>query len=317
MGLKEKALKFEKELHSAVSGAADTVDSDLSEIPERDTREPEEILAEKKSSEGQETDLPNHYERKAGMDLFLSSDDLHSNTRPVLHGLAQQGQIEALLSLIELSKELGSARTEHEVWDTILFTLIGQLGVREVAIFLKEKEKFVLKANRGFVTEVGFEIPLDSSLIKELSQETGLVYIKKLIPHLKSPEKVWINALNADFLVPVLNYDKIVGFIILGKTIAHLDYNLEDLMYLKILGELFGSFHHSTKQLIQISRQKRQWEERESDYKVWKYYIEVTQKATNFVDIDRAFQEVLHTRYKVNKFCFFVEGRQIFPPQPA
>ena len=314
MGLKEKALKFERELHSAVSGAADTVDSYSSEIPERDTREPEEILAEKKSDEGQKTDPPNHYGQKEGGDLFLSSDDLHSSTRPVLHGLAQQGQIEALLSLIELSKELSSARSENEVWDTILFTLIGQLGVREVATFFREKDNFVLKANRGFVMEVGFEIPLDSSLIKELSQETGLVYIKKLVPHLKHPEKVWINALNADVLVPVLNYDKIVGFIILGKTIAHLDYNLEDLMYLKILGELFGSFHHSTKQLIQISRQKKQWEERESDYKVWKYYIEAIQKATNFVDIDQAFQEVLHSRYKVNKFVFLLrEGRYFLP----
>ena len=301
MGLKEKALQFEKEVYMGGEEASVVIEA------EHDFRTPEQILADKQAN-------PPELNKDLSQDPFLSSDDLHSSSRPVIDGLAQHAQIESLFSLIELSKELSSSQSEAELWDTVLFTLIGQLGVKEVAIFIKEENRFVLKKTQGFVIKNSFQVPLDSSLLKSLSQENGIIYTNKLIPHLKPLEKVWFGALNSDLLIPVLNYEQIVGFIILGKTIGQMDYNLEDLIYIKILGELLGSFHHSVQKLIQISKHEVKVRNQVSNYNILDQYTKMIQKAQDFSEIDRIFLELITDEYQVSKFIFLLrQGKQFLP----
>ncbi len=306
MGLKEKALQFEKALASG-----DTQLTDTKETP-ADLRDPEEILAQ---NQADPISIPETFSQEDfNQDRFLSSDDLHSSSRPVIHGLAQQAQIESLLNIIELSKELSTSQSEADLWDAVILALTGQLGVKKVAIFFQEEKKITLKATEGFVIEHGLVIPLDSYLLKKMSKEHGVIYIEKLIQHLKGLEKIWFGALNADLLIPILNYEEIVGFIILGKTIAQMDYNLEDLMYLKILGELLGSFYHSIQKLIQISSQETKMRDQASNYDILDYYTKAIQKTKEFSEINSIFLELMTYEYQANKFIFLLkQGNQFLP----
>ena len=313
MGLKDKALKFTQNINLNKTDAKKSENIQPLADNLSNLSEPEEILAQKKLNKGEKQKvIP---DKTLTSDPFLSSEDIHSTTRPVMHGLAQQMQIESLLSLIELCKGLSTAHSEFEFFDTILFTLMGQLGIKEIAIFLKEAQNFSLRANKGFAIQAGFQIPLDSSLLKALSQENGLIYTEQLIPNLHPLEKTWFCALNTDFLIPITNSnDGIVGFIILGHTIAKMEYNLEDLIYLKLLGELLGSFYHSIQQLIKQSEKKKYLDDQKSNYKTFNRYVRMIQKATNFEQIKQIFIESITYDYKINKFVFLLkQGKQFLP----
>ena len=315
MGLKDKALQFEKELNLGATQSAGVEKTPAVVESAYDARDPEEILAQNQTNRANQTSIPEvSLEEDFNQDKFLSSDDLYSSSRPVMHGLAQQAQIESLLNLIEFSKELSASQTATDLWDTVIFTLIGQLGVKEVAIFFKEEQGIALKATQGFVIEHGFQISFESFLLKSLSKEHGIIYTEKLIQHLKGLDKTWFSALNSDLLIPIVNYEEMVGFIILGKTIAQMDYNLEDLMYLKTLGELLGSFYHSIQKLIQISSQKAKLQDQSTHYDILDRYTRAIQKSTGFSEINNIFLQLITHEYQTSKFIFLLkQGKQFLP----
>ena len=288
MGLKQKATEFHQQSSDTGLEEIDTENRDFPRVSSPDRS----------------------FDKKS----FLHSDDLHSSSRPVVHGLAQQNQIEALFNLLELSKEMHSCQNDEDLWSVIIFTLMGQLGIREVAIFLKREGYFVLVANKGFIIKNDFKISFDGSLLKSLSEGTGIIYMNRILSKLKSIEKIWFNSLNADLVIPISNYEDTVGFIILGKPAGSLDYNLEDLMYLKILGELLGSYYEAILQLLEISEKNILWKEREASYSGIKRYLELMERATEFEQIDEAFWEIIQYNYEVKKFIFLLRDGKNFLP---
>ena len=323
MGLREKALKYEQESlqtkflkeedipqNEPVSqDRQDTLDQDISkEVSELN------VVDITKNMEPISQESLHRQNGSGDTETFLHSGDLHSISRPLVGGLEQQNQVEALLNLIELAKELSGIMDENELWDTIIITLIGQLGSKEAAIFLQDKQGLILKANQGFIVEKPFTVSIEISLLQELIHDNGLIYIENLVPKLNPVEKMWFRSLNADILVPIIRFEEIIGFIIIGKPIAFLDYNLEDLTYLKALGELLGSYYESINKIIKISEQIKTWEKRKIYYNGFKKYLDSIEKATTMEALDRYFLEILQNDHDIDKFIFLIKEHKKFYP---
>ena len=325
MGLREKALKYEHEKESSQTEFLEEEDIFQNEPTFKDKQKLSTQNINEKTSEPNVVDIVKNTEsisqkpvstqkKSESSEIFLHSGDLHSISRPVIDGFAQQSQVEALLNLIALAKELANIKNENELWDSIIITLVGQLGSKEAAIFFQSEQGFILKANQGFIVERSFTISIDISSLQETIHDNGLIYIKNLIPKLNPVEKMWFKSLNADIIAPIIRFEEILGFIIVGKPIAFLDYNLEDLIYLKVLGELLGSYHGSIHKIIEISEQTKTWRKREMHYRGFKKYLDSIEKATAMDTLDRSFLEILQNDYDTDKFIFLIKDLKKFLP---
>ncbi len=299
MGLLQKALKFQKEIfqRKRLSKASLVVDDWEKYLPyEHATL----LSLDKKELEES--------------DRFLHLDDLHSSTRPVVHGLAQQSQIESLLSLIEFTKELGVIQTEEDLWDTVILTLIGQIGCRQSAIFFMSEKSLILKANRGLKIKKKFSIPFTSDLIKKLALNMRLYYIKDLLHELPKKEQKWFTSLKADLVIPIIFESKLVGLIIVGKPLGFPDYNLEDLQYLKLFGEILGHYYKFIEKIIIFSQGSKLWKNRDIKHEGMKKYLEYLEESESIEEFMKIFSKTIEENYGVRKYVFFFRENQKFIP---
>jgi len=253
---------------------------------------------------------------KAEERAFLLSDDLRMITQPVDLGFAQQDRLEALYNLLDLCKELTLIEKETELWSTLLFALLGQIGSREAAIFFKEEKtnQLILKAVKGFVLETDFRLSKDNEIEKIIEGNPTLYYVKDMIPKIRDIHQQWLEAMNAELIIPLMRYEEFVGFIILGKPIGLMDYNLDDLLYLKLYGEIVGSFYESISRIIYVSEQKEIWDQREKRHLRFMMFMEQLEKNQNIEEVKILLRDLLFDEFGFSMYIMLLaDGDMFFP----
>ena len=242
-------------------------------------------------------------------------DALHSSTRPVYAGIAQQNQIEALLNLIEFSKEMGFIESEEDLWKTVMITLLGQLGCKELAVFFKMDQHFILKLNKEFKIDEKSFIHEESKLMITMAQNGNIRYTKDILESLPIKEKEWLEILNPVLLVPIFYTADLIGIIFIGNSISFEDYNLEDLIYLKNFGDILGSYYNPIKRIAQFTKQNIIWEDRDKKYLGFDNYFKLMEQTDSIENINNHFIQVLKNDYGIIKCIFLVRENKKFTPQ--
>lgn len=312
MGLREKALnyadKVTSEDHEKIRPSLKAADTDNIEDWEQ------ESLSQFKA--GGRVDRKSLLEEgpagmKAGDDPYLFSDrDIHPNE---IH-LARQARIEHLLNLLELIRDLADTRDEDDLWTNILFGISGQVGARETAVFYLEDGRYTLMQSRGFLLEERFRLSCRSRLVKRLSEDTSIRYSRELEELLAGEEKEWLKALKAELVVPIVTFSELNGFILLGPPLAHGDYSLDDLLYLKLAGEVFGSFRNLLDNLTAARREREKWQQREERLVAYRQYIEAVQQKHSRDDMVTLTRELLTEKFNLNAFIFLEKHGGHFEP---
>lgn len=176
---------------------------------------------------------------------FLFDDDSDYSTLPIDLQIASRKKLENYLSAFEISKEISASKDFTNFFENLSFSIQGQIGAESIVIFsstngeydvLRVVEAQGIGADPDWVLEVG-----DESYQAAL-KTPSVVYAKEILKH--SPpkkEKEILEKTEAEMLVPIRSYDEFYGIIILSKTVAGEDYTIEDLEFLKIVGEMAGS----------------------------------------------------------------------------
>lgn len=176
---------------------------------------------------------------------FLFDDDSDYSTMPIDLQIASRKKLENYLSAFEISKEISASKDFTNFFENLSFSIQGQIGAESIVIFSSTNGEFdVLRvveaqgigADPDWVLEVG-----DESYQAAL-KTPSVVYAREILKH--SPpkkEKEILEKTEAEMLVPIRSYDEFYGIIILSKTIEGEDYTIEDLEFLKIVGEMAGS----------------------------------------------------------------------------
>ncbi|MDH5717633.1 MAG: hypothetical protein OEZ22_08330 [Spirochaetia bacterium] len=313
MGLREKAIDYlQKEKTQQTPDLALTPDKKNTDVASEHDKWDENILENiKEEGKIDKESLLNKYVPDDRS--FLLEGDF-DGTIPTASEFAYQNRIEALLNLFEIIKELGFIEDEDELWNTLLFSLTGQLGIKKSAVFLKDKDILTHRASKGFIIEDNFKLPRRSGIERILKKDISIHYAKTMISGLAGDEKTWLNSLDAEILIPILRYEDIVGFIILGRPLTGKDFNLDDLLYVKLLGEVLGSLYESINRIVYVNRQAKLWNERELKHKNLIEFLNLLEIENDEKVIESKFLELLENNYAVSLYIFLAKEKDNFIP---
>jgi len=237
---------------------------------------------------------------------YLLPDDITGSTLPADSEYSLNSRIESLINLIELSKELAIADNPEEIWESLLFSILGQVGAREAAIFIKEDARFTLKSYRGFVFPDNFHLLKRSGIVRVLLKDLNIRYAHKMTSELVGDEFDLFQSLQIELVIPILQFEELNGFILLGKPIGFSDYSIEDLLYLKLLGEIIGSFHRIIEQSEIFNNQKLIWNSREKIYQKYLYFQQQIQSGKSPEETQQIFSSYLSDLFAFEAYLLFI-----------
>ncbi|TGM61838.1 GAF domain-containing protein [Leptospira adleri] len=189
---------------------------------------------------------------------FLFDDDSNFTTSPIDLQIASRKKLENYMSVFEISKEIGVSTDFANFFENLLFSIMGQIGAESIGIFSSkngDKEFFRLEEYQGEGFNQEWTISSEEEIYHAVHNAGSVLYAKELLkPALPAKEQEILKQSDAELLVAIRYMDDFFGIIVLGKTISGEDYTIEDLEFLKIIGEIAGSVYRrifDTEQLHQ------------------------------------------------------------------
>ncbi|MBM9500746.1 GAF domain-containing protein [Leptospira sp. 201903071] len=189
---------------------------------------------------------------------FLFDDDSNFTTSPIDLQIASRKKLENYMSVFEISKEIGVSTDFANFFENLLFSIMGQIGTESIGIFSSkngDKEFFRLEDYQGEGFNQEWTISSEDEIYHAVHNAGSVLYAKELLkPTLPAKEQEILKQSDAELLVAIRYLDDFFGIIVLSKTISGEDYTIEDLEFLKIIGEIAGSVYrriYDTEQLHQ------------------------------------------------------------------
>lgn len=180
-------------------------------------------------------------------DGFLFDDDSNFATSPIDFQIASRKKLENYISVFEISKEIGISTDFANFFENLLFSIMGQIGSESIGIFSSKngnQDFFRLEDYQGENFNQEWTISSEEEIYHAVHNAGSVLYAKELLkPALPAKEREIIQQSEAELLVPIRTTEEFFGIILLGKTISGEDYIIEDLEFLKIIGEIAGSVY--------------------------------------------------------------------------
>ncbi|MBF3378332.1 diguanylate phosphodiesterase [Leptospira borgpetersenii] len=178
---------------------------------------------------------------------FLFDDDSNFTTSPIDLQIASRKKLENYISVFEISKEIGVSTDFANFFENLLFSIMGQIGSESIGIFSSKngsQDFFRLEDYQGENFDQEWTISSEEEIYHAVHNAGSVLYAKELLkPKLPAKEREIIERSEAELLVPIRTVDEFFGIICLSKTISGEDYTIEDLEFLKIVGEIAGSVY--------------------------------------------------------------------------
>jgi GGDEF domain-containing protein len=305
MGLKEKAVGIQ---NANIIKKKGQIDPDADKYISKTADEEKILDLLKKKGIINKEDLFKNGSTALDHDLsqFLLPEDLLGSTIPSESDYSLNSRIEALINLIELCKELATSEDAGELWESILFSILGQIGTREAAIFIKEENRFNIKASKGYIFPENVQFSKRSGIERIFAKDLNIHYSHKILDNISGDELNLFKSLKAEIFIPVVHFEELLGFIIIGKPIGSSDFSIEDLLYLKLLGEVIGSFYTTIRFIEQINAQRETWNFREKIYQKYIYFQQELQSSTDPDSTRLLFEQYLKETFTFQAYAFFV-----------
>ncbi len=176
---------------------------------------------------------------------FLFDDDSDYSTLPIDLQIASRKKLENYLSAFEISKEISGSKDFSNFFENLCYSIQGQIGAEGIVIFSSTNGEFSslrLMEAQGITSDPSWVLESGDESYQAALKTPSVVYAKELFKFaLPKKEKDILEKSSAELLVPIKNHEEFYGIIILTKTIEGDDYTIEDLEFLKIVGEMAGA----------------------------------------------------------------------------
>ena len=195
---------------------------------------------------------PNPSNFQAG-ERILESVDLFKNAMEgKINRLTQANRrlkqkIFDLYTIFELSRKLNSVLDLEVLLSQMLSTLVDQLGIKSIAIFLRrdpKQDKLSFLKFKGIPPESSpetkhWEISLKGELYRLFLSERESLFIEEIQAFIKddNPEMKILKALDCKLCVPLISRDELVGILSLGSKNKNLRFADSDLEFIFVLAD--------------------------------------------------------------------------------
>ncbi len=139
-------------------------------------------------------------------------------------------QIHRATTLFDLGKEFSSIINRERVIKLFSLSLMGQIGVRQFAICLKEGNEMKIVSSR-------FPNPINTSVICKLAEFENPMLVSEIVSTKKLKNE--LKNIGIAAIIPMKMQDEIKGILTIGERITGIPYTQSDLEYMHSIGNLF------------------------------------------------------------------------------
>ncbi|MBE7437937.1 MAG: hypothetical protein HS115_05710 [Spirochaetales bacterium] len=172
-------------------------------------------------------------------DTFLFADE-GTTTVPEDQHIASQKKIDNYLALFDITREINALDSLEDLWDAVLYAILGQMGSDSIAIFagsVQDPRIFEPVAATGLELRADWVLSPGDPLYESLAQKEGVRYVAEFEAQALSPlEREIIDRGRFKIFAPLWNHGAMYGIVMLGEQLSGDDYAVEDLEYLTLLG---------------------------------------------------------------------------------
>lgn len=145
--------------------------------------------------------------------------------------------------LFEIQKEFYRNETVEEVFGTILFSVMGQLGVSSASILFPDKddsEMFRVADSSGLkITDDNLSWNSNGGILQIISESREVIDIDQLKDSADLREEYYsFISINTRLLVPMFDEEKLIGAISIGEKINGEDFNSTEINFLDSLSQM-------------------------------------------------------------------------------
>ncbi|MDI6804479.1 MAG: PP2C family protein-serine/threonine phosphatase [Bacteroidota bacterium] len=138
-------------------------------------------------------------------------------------------QIHQATTLFDLGKEFSTILNRERVIKLFSLSLMGQIGVRQFAICLKEGNEMKIVSSR-------FHGPIDTSVICNHSEFENPMLVSEIVASQKLKNE--LKEIGISAIIPMKMQDEVKGVLVVGERIAGIPYTQSDLEYIYSIGNL-------------------------------------------------------------------------------
>ncbi|XDD51283.1 GAF domain-containing protein [Leptospira sp. WS92.C1] len=241
---------------------------------------------------------------------FLFDDDSNFSTSPIDLQIASRKKLDNYISVFEISKEIGSSTDFANFFENLLFSIMGQIGSESIGIFSSKngtQDFFRLEDYQGEGFNQEWTLSSEDEIYHAVFNSGSVLYARELLkPLLPAKEKEIINGSHAELLVPIRYLDDFFGIIVLSKTISGEDYTIEDIEFLKIIGEIAGSVYRRIYDTEQLHQENQNLKE---IIRTNELIISLARDFSGIRTIDEAYDKLISTfkeELKVRRATFMI-----------
>jgi diguanylate cyclase (GGDEF)-like protein len=161
-------------------------------------------------------------------------------------------------TLFEIQKEFINADTIEDVYSTMIFSIMGQLGVSSVSIVapaVKDERKWIIKDSHGIkISDSDISWGIDDGILQLLNTYKGVLDIEDIKNDSNLRDDYFrFTAVDARIITPLLKEGVLAGAILVGEKINSEDFTDVELEFLQALSEIGSSIIESLSKFEKIS----------------------------------------------------------------
>jgi len=176
---------------------------------------------------------------------FLFDDESDFSTAPMGQYIASKKRIENYQAVFEITKEIAASKDFADFFDNLVFSIIGQVGCSSVVILTStnpESEKWDALNAEGVELQDNWSFMAGDEVYQRLSDTDTVIYAGELKQRkLPERESKILNEMESEILVPIRHKETCYGILSLGKLINNEEYIVDDLEFVKVIGDIAGS----------------------------------------------------------------------------
>lgn len=152
--------------------------------------------------------------------------------------------------IYELSKDILHSESAEELFEVILFSVMGQVGVSSSSIMLPDPEsrdQWIIAESRGVtIDREGLSFRSGSGILHELTSRKEILDIEDFKDDSAFSDDYYSYiAIDARMMVPIMYHNEVLGAVILGNKLLTEDYTDEERQFLLAIAE-YAAFSYRT-----------------------------------------------------------------------
>ncbi|MGB4267749.1 MAG: GAF domain-containing protein [Spirochaetota bacterium] len=196
----------------------------------------------------------------------VQQDDTKKQPLPTEYSIKSDKKFQDFVVLYEIGKEIVKAHSLKELYDAILFSVMGQIGSASATLLVlnvDDENSLIVAESRGItIKNKNIRFDISKGLFNILMQSKGVVDIEQFKQETQYRDEYYqLIAIDARLFIPLRYDSKVFGALVLGDKITIGDYSEEEIDFIERISEFAAITYEKVHKMEQLENDMRKLED--------------------------------------------------------